>query len=119
MKQNIVKLFFSFILNDLLFKLLFKCDFVRIQLFYHCNRETFCTHASYGQSKLAQTMSTITLQRLLKDKSLNILVYSVHPGIVRTDLFKNTYLGNKKWLMAAWKVTIYIKFLEFFQTIIN
>jgi len=71
------------------------------------SKETFCTHASYAQSKLAQTMSTIILQRFLKDKSLNVLVYSVHPGIVRTDLFKDTILGNNKWLMATWKVTIF------------
>ncbi|XP_012522301.2 dehydrogenase/reductase SDR family member on chromosome X [Monomorium pharaonis] len=63
----------------------------------------FCTHTGYGQSKLAQTISTITLQRLLNDKSLNISVHSVHPGIVRTDLFKDTLLGNYKFLMAAWK----------------
>lgn len=67
------------------------------------SEEKFCTHASYGQSKLAQTMFTITLQRLLKNRSLNILAYSVHPGIVRTDLFKDTLLGSNKWLMAAWK----------------
>jgi len=48
-------------------------------------------------------MSTITLQRLLTDRSLNVLVYSVHPGIVRTDLFKETILGNCKWLTLGWK----------------
>ncbi|XP_077264922.1 polyprenol dehydrogenase [Temnothorax americanus] len=70
----------------------------------NCSKETFCTHASYGQSKLAQTTSTIILQRLFKDKSLNVLVYSVHPGVVRTDLF-NEYalLANNKWLMTMWK----------------
>ncbi|XP_011868072.1 PREDICTED: dehydrogenase/reductase SDR family member on chromosome X-like [Vollenhovia emeryi] len=67
------------------------------------SKETSCTHAPYGQSKLAQTISTITLQRLLQEKSLNVLVYAVHPGIVSTDLFKDTLIGNNKWLMAAWK----------------
>lgn len=87
---------------------------ISIQLFYYI-RNTFLTHAAYGRSKLAQTMFTITLQKLLTDKSLNVLVYSVHPGIVRTDLFKNTILGRNKWLMMAWKVTIYnIKSLKFF-----
>lgn len=79
-------------------------------------------HPWYAQSKLAQTMSTIILQKLLKDKSLNVLVYSVHPGIVKTDIFKDTLLSNKKWLMVAWKVyhiPTYIKFFPFFQTIIN
>ncbi|GAB1863445.1 Dehydrogenase/reductase SDR family member on chromosome X-like isoform X1 [Camponotus japonicus] len=67
------------------------------------SKNTFLTHAAYGRSKLAQTMFTVTLQKLLTDKSLNVLVYSVHPGIVRTDLFKNTILGRHKWLMMAWK----------------
>ncbi|XP_070150160.1 polyprenol dehydrogenase isoform X2 [Polyergus mexicanus] len=66
-------------------------------------RSIFFTQAAYGQSKLAQTMFTMTLQKLLTDKSLNMLVYSVHPGIVKTDLFKDTVLGRKKWLMMAWK----------------
>ncbi|XP_011158922.2 dehydrogenase/reductase SDR family member on chromosome X [Solenopsis invicta] len=67
--------------------------------------KTFCTHAGYGQSKLAQTMSTITLQKLLNDKSLNVLVYVVHPGIVKTDLFKEQFVSNNKikWIMSAWK----------------
>lgn len=55
-------------------------------------------------------MFTIILQRLLKDKSLNILVSCVHPGIVNTDLFKETMLGSNKWLMFTWKVIIYINF---------
>ncbi|XP_012063767.1 PREDICTED: retinol dehydrogenase 12-like [Atta cephalotes] len=67
------------------------------------DKEIICRHDSYGQSKLAQTMSTITLQKLFKDKSLNILVYSVHPGIVKTDLFKETVLAWNKWLMVGWK----------------
>lgn len=66
------------------------------------SKETFCTHASYGQSKLAQTMFTLTLQKLLKCRSLNVLVYCVHPGIVKTDLFKGTILNNK-WLTTTWK----------------
>ncbi|XP_011646895.1 dehydrogenase/reductase SDR family member on chromosome X-like isoform X1 [Pogonomyrmex barbatus] len=69
------------------------------------SKKTFCTYSSYGQSKLAQTMSTITMQRLFANMSLNVLVYSVHPGIVKTDLFKETILGNKKWAMAAWKTS--------------
>ncbi|KAG5339921.1 DHRSX reductase, partial [Acromyrmex charruanus] len=82
------------------------------------DKELICRHVSYGQSKLAQTMSTITLQKLFKEKSLNILVYSVHPGIVKTDLFKETVLAWNKWLMVGWKVTIYTKFFKF-STIIN
>lgn len=75
-------------------------DFASIN---NSSKNTFCTYAAYGQSKLAQTMFTITLQKLLTDKSLNVLVYSVHPGIVGTDLFKDTMLGRNKWLMIGWK----------------
>ncbi|KYQ48094.1 Dehydrogenase/reductase SDR family member on chromosome X [Trachymyrmex zeteki] len=67
------------------------------------NKEIVCRHTLYGQSKLAQTMSTITLQKLFKDRSLNILVYAVHPGIVKTDLFKETILAWNKWIMTGWK----------------
>ncbi|KYN10492.1 Dehydrogenase/reductase SDR family member on chromosome X [Trachymyrmex cornetzi] len=67
------------------------------------DKKILCRHDSYGQSKLAQTMSTITLQKLFKNKSLNILVYSVHPGIVKTDLFQDTVLAWNKWLMVGWK----------------
>ena len=75
-------------------------DFASIN---NSSKNTFFTHAAYGQSKLAQTTFTITLQKLLTDKSLNVLVYSVHPGIVSTDLFKDTILGKNKWLMFVWK----------------
>jgi len=42
----------------------------------------------------------------MKAKSLMVQTYSVHPGIVRTDLFKNTLIGQYKWLTFAWKVII-------------
>ncbi|XP_072756155.1 retinol dehydrogenase 12 [Anoplolepis gracilipes] len=75
-------------------------DFASIN---NSSKNTFCTQAAYGQSKLAQTMFTITLQKLLIDKLLNVLVYSVHPGIVKTELFKNTLMGKNKWMMFKWK----------------
>ncbi|KYN06931.1 PREDICTED: dehydrogenase/reductase SDR family member on chromosome X-like isoform X2 [Cyphomyrmex costatus] len=75
-------------------------NFEYVNNFY---KEIVCKHNSYAQSKLAQTMSTITLQKFFKDKSLNILVYAVHPGIVKTDLFKETILGWNKWIMVGWK----------------
>ncbi|XP_029674607.1 dehydrogenase/reductase SDR family member on chromosome X-like isoform X2 [Formica exsecta] len=75
-------------------------DFASIS---NSSKSTFFTQAAYGQSKLAQTIFTTTLQKLLIDKSLNVLVYSVHPGIVKTDLFKDTILGRNKWFMMAWK----------------
>ncbi|XP_029170063.1 dehydrogenase/reductase SDR family member on chromosome X-like [Nylanderia fulva] len=75
-------------------------DFASIN---NSSKDTFLTLAAYGQSKLAQTIFTVTLQKLLTDKSLNVLVYCVHPGIVNTDLFKDTILGRYRWLMMGWK----------------
>lgn len=75
-------------------------DFASIN---NSSKDTFLTQRVYGQSKLAQTIFTVTLQKLLTDKSLNVLVYCVHPGIVNTDLFKDTILGRYRWLMMAWK----------------
>lgn len=62
------------------------------------------TQAVYAQSKLAQVIFTTTLQKFLTDKSLNVQVYCVHPGIVKTDLFKNSYLSKVKLLMIGFKV---------------
>ncbi|EZA49899.1 Retinol dehydrogenase [Ooceraea biroi] len=73
-------------------------DYIR-----NSSRRPFNTYASYGQSKLAQIMFTLKLDKLLRDKSLKVQAYCVHPGIVRTDLFKETLLGRHKWLMIRWK----------------
>ncbi|XP_076619638.1 polyprenol dehydrogenase [Colletes latitarsis] len=56
------------------------------------NKNKFITEEAYAQSKLAQEISTKTLQNLFKEKEYNVQVYSVHPGIVFTDLFENTYI---------------------------
>ncbi|XP_020287622.1 dehydrogenase/reductase SDR family member on chromosome X-like isoform X4 [Pseudomyrmex gracilis] len=70
----------------------------------NCSKNTYCRHLSYAESKLAQTVFTITLHKLLKNRSVNVQVYSVHPGIVRTDLFKNTFFAQDgKWLTTLWK----------------
>lgn len=52
----------------------------------------------YGQSKLAQVISTKHLQNLFKEKQLGIQVYAVHPGIVNTDLFQHSYIYKMKFL---------------------
>lgn len=54
-------------------------------------KKSFNTYAAYGQSKLAQIMSTKTLQNLFNEKHLDINVYSIHPGLVATDLFQHYY----------------------------
>ncbi|EFN84835.1 retinol dehydrogenase 12 [Harpegnathos saltator] len=66
-------------------------------------RDKFVTQAVYAQSKLAQVIFTSTLQKCLTDRSLNVRIYSVHPGIVKTDLFNNSYLSKVKLLMIGFK----------------
>lgn len=63
------------------------------------NKLRFITENAYGQSKLAQVISTTKLQKLLKEEGYNINVYSVHPGIVCTDLFVHTYAWKYKSLL--------------------
>ncbi|XP_043668793.1 dehydrogenase/reductase SDR family member on chromosome X-like [Vespula pensylvanica] len=61
-------------------------------------KKHFNTYAMYGQSKLAQVISTKHLQNLFKEKQLGIQVYAVHPGIVNTDLFQHSYIYKMKFL---------------------
>ncbi|XP_014489388.1 PREDICTED: dehydrogenase/reductase SDR family member on chromosome X-like [Dinoponera quadriceps] len=66
-------------------------------------KDYFVTQAAYAQSKLAQVIFTIVLQKLLVDRSLNVRVYSVHPGIVKTGIFSNTFWNKTKLMMIAFK----------------
>ncbi|KAL2726654.1 dehydrogenase/reductase SDR family member on chromosome X-like [Vespula squamosa] len=61
-------------------------------------KKHFNTYAMYGQSKLAQVISTKHLQNLFKEKQLGIQVYAVHPGIVNTDLFQHSYVHKMNFL---------------------
>jgi len=49
--------------------------------------ELYNSGAAYGQSKLANVLHANALSRRLKDE--NISVYSLHPGVVVTDLFRH------------------------------
>lgn len=64
---------------------------------------------AYAQSKLALVILTIKLQQLFKDRSLNVETFSVHPGVVNTELFKNTMFHNSKVMMLAKVKMHYIK----------
>jgi NAD(P)-dependent dehydrogenase (short-subunit alcohol dehydrogenase family) len=50
----------------------------------------------YGVSKLANILFTNELQRRLDRKGLSMLTFSLFPGVVQTDLFRNT-LGVDRW----------------------
>ncbi|XP_033334146.1 retinol dehydrogenase 12 [Megalopta genalis] len=63
------------------------------------NKHRFITMSAYGQSKLAQVVSTKKLQKLVKEAGYNINVYSVHPGIVCTDLFVHSFIYKYKLLL--------------------
>lgn len=66
------------------------------------------SNAAYAQSKLAQVIFTKTLQDIADKKNLPIRSYAVHPGIVNTDLFENSFLYKFKWLMNIFfKVIVY------------
>ncbi|KOC67024.1 Retinol dehydrogenase 12 [Habropoda laboriosa] len=60
------------------------------------NKRKFITGYAYAQSKLAQETFTKRLQSLLQEKQYNVQVYSVHPGVVFTELFTHTYVWKFK-----------------------
>ncbi|XP_050582704.1 retinol dehydrogenase 12-like [Bombus affinis] len=62
------------------------------------NKRKFLTKSAYAQSKLAQEIFTKGLQHLLEEKQYYIQVYSVHPGIVYTELFIRTFIWKLKLL---------------------
>ena len=62
------------------------------------NKRKFLTKSAYAQSKLAQEIFTKGLQHLLEEKQYYVQVYSVHPGIVYTELFIRTFIWKLKLL---------------------
>ncbi|XP_012217294.1 dehydrogenase/reductase SDR family member on chromosome X-like [Linepithema humile] len=67
-----------------------------------CYKGTYFTITAYTQSKLAQVIFTVALQQFLKDRALNVETFSVHPGVVNTELFNHTYLRGS-WVMSLAK----------------
>ncbi|CAK1550929.1 unnamed protein product [Leptosia nina] len=60
-------------------------------------KEHYDTTAAYAQSKLAQLMTARYVNGLLENKDAPVKCYSVHPGIVDTDLFTNSNFGKMPW----------------------
>ncbi|KAJ2944153.1 hypothetical protein O0L34_g18124 [Tuta absoluta] len=63
------------------------------------------TTAAYAQSKLAQLMSARYINKLLADEGSNVKCFSVHPGIVNTDLFDGTLFKR----LFPWAMKIFFK----------
>lgn len=52
------------------------------------------TGLAYADSKLAQIMSTKHLNQLCKNNRLKVQTHTAHPGVVDTDIFKNSVWGS-------------------------
>lgn len=53
------------------------------------SEKKFTTFGSYGQSKLANVMTTIEQNRRLQQENSKVTCNAVHPGIVRTEVSRN------------------------------
>ncbi|XP_072154000.1 polyprenol dehydrogenase [Bemisia tabaci] len=64
-------------------------------------KEQYIPHAAYARSKLAQVMSTISLEAKMRERNSPVQVMAVHPGIVDTDLFDGTLLKvATPWILS-------------------
>ncbi|XP_015115199.1 retinol dehydrogenase 12 [Diachasma alloeum] len=60
----------------------------------------YFANAAYAQSKLAQILFTKSLDQISREKKLPIRAYAVHPGIVDTELFENSFIDKLTWIRA-------------------
>ncbi|ODM92422.1 Dehydrogenase/reductase SDR family member on chromosome X [Orchesella cincta] len=51
-------------------------------------------HMAYMSSKLMQVISTVDLNRRFQEKKMNVRIYALHPGVVRTDLYEHVCWVN-------------------------
>lgn len=61
-------------------------------IFHLFCRRSYVDKASYSESKLAQVMFTKVMQQELSARGLCVSATSVHPGIIRTDIFDTTWI---------------------------
>lgn len=57
-------------------------------------RKHYVCFNAYSQSKLSQLLFSNYLNSLLKTEGMFVRSYAVHPGIVNTEIFRNTYVKN-------------------------
>nr|XP_043632307.1 short-chain dehydrogenase TIC 32 B, chloroplastic-like isoform X2 [Erigeron canadensis] len=55
------------------------------------DKNSYSDKKAYGQSKLANILHANELSRRLKEEGANIIVNSVHPGLIMTDLMRHSF----------------------------
>ncbi|EGR29528.1 short chain dehydrogenase reductase family protein, putative, partial [Ichthyophthirius multifiliis] len=58
----------------------------------------YCMYQTYGQSKLANVLFTKQLQRIFDKENLKIKAVCLHPGVVRTELFRYYNKGYMNYI---------------------
>jgi NAD(P)-dependent dehydrogenase (short-subunit alcohol dehydrogenase family) len=67
-------------------------------MFYIFFSQGYIRNAAYAKSKLAQIMLTKYYNKKLSNT--NVRVLAVHPGVVNTELFKDTFLKmTAPWIL--------------------
>lgn len=80
--------------SQICFKILFSAQ--HSSCFPH--RKFYYPADAYNKSKLAQVLTTKSIEGTCRQKKLKIQVHSVHPGIVDTDLFMNSSSDYFPWM---------------------
>lgn len=68
-------------------------------------RENYTEIAAYAQSKMCQLMFTKYFNQYLRQLDTGIQVIGVHPGVVNTEIFKETLVEIK----APWFLRLFHK----------
>ena len=62
---------------------------------FDVNKSTEDARTQYRKSKLAQVMYGKHLSKVLEEENCNVMVTSLHPGLVRTDIFNGLRVGKE------------------------
>lgn len=77
------------------------------------NSWEYSPHAAYSDSKLAITVSSFMLGRKLNDENYKVTANVLHPGVVRTSLYRHVH-WSIKWLLDVVAILLYKVSLNFF-----
>jgi len=64
-------------------------------------KRSYSAFSAYGQSKLANILFTKELYKRLKADNVNITVNSLHPGVIKTDLGRNSTTSKIYYAVAT------------------